>query len=230
MNTLLMIAALLGLQDFDVAKVERKLKSEPRYQGIPKYALLVVGTEGKIRIWMSLDGGVLYVDRDGDGNLGEEGERFPAGNGGAAVGKIEFPGEKVKLEDFEVTTRLPDRKKDQAPIVSLKFRMNGRVTVSGGCGPAGAAEWGGSLEKAPVLHADPFGPLTFLYTGAKEFAVGAEGQVTLNVGSMGAGPSTFCAVDDQFLDLNKDRLRVTLIAKDREGIEIRRPFLITGAC
>jgi hypothetical protein len=59
--------------------VERKIGKEPIYQTkAPQYGLLAFGPEGADRVWMVLDGDVLYVDRNGDGNLTEAGKKIMA--------------------------------------------------------------------------------------------------------------------------------------------------------
>lgn len=60
----------------DLAKIDRTIRKEPAYQTkSPRYCLLVFGPEAKTRVWLVLDGDVLYVDRDGDGDLTGAGER-----------------------------------------------------------------------------------------------------------------------------------------------------------
>jgi hypothetical protein len=59
----------------DLAKIDRTIKKEPAYKGRPKYCLLVFGPEAKTRVWLVLDGDTLYVDRNGNGDLTEQGER-----------------------------------------------------------------------------------------------------------------------------------------------------------
>ena len=52
---------------------------EPAYKSkSPKYALLRFGPEGKDRVWLVLDGDTLYVDRNGNGDLTEPGEKVAA--------------------------------------------------------------------------------------------------------------------------------------------------------
>ena len=59
-------------------------KKEPKYQHEPKYALLAFGPQRAHRVWLVLDGATLYVDRNGNGDLTEPGERLqpnkPDGN------------------------------------------------------------------------------------------------------------------------------------------------------
>jgi hypothetical protein len=60
----------------DLTRVDRTIKKEPAYQSKPKYCLLVFGPEAKHRVWLVLDGDTLYVDRNGSGDLTEEGKRI----------------------------------------------------------------------------------------------------------------------------------------------------------
>jgi hypothetical protein len=59
----------------DLSKIDRAIAKEPKYQSKPKYCLLVFGPEAKAKVWLVLDGDVLYVDRNGNGDLTEEGKR-----------------------------------------------------------------------------------------------------------------------------------------------------------
>jgi len=59
----------------DLTKVDRTIGKEPAYQSKPKYGLLVFGPEAKHRVWLVLDGDRVYVDKNGNGDLTEEGER-----------------------------------------------------------------------------------------------------------------------------------------------------------
>src|SRR5262249_30707918 len=56
---------------------DRTIAREPAYASkAPKYCLLVYGPEERARVWLVLDGDILYVDRNGNGDLTEEGNRF----------------------------------------------------------------------------------------------------------------------------------------------------------
>jgi len=59
-----------------LSAARRKPVKEPAYKHAPTYCLLAFGPEAKFRVWVVLDGDTLYVDRNGDGDLTEEGERF----------------------------------------------------------------------------------------------------------------------------------------------------------
>src|SRR5262245_59920179 len=60
----------------DLSKVGRTIAKEPAYQTKEvRYCLLVIGPEAKTHIWLVQDGETLYVDRNGNGDLTEAGER-----------------------------------------------------------------------------------------------------------------------------------------------------------
>jgi hypothetical protein len=51
-------------------------KKEPVYQTAPKYLLLAFGPNATARVWLVLDGDRLFVDRNGNGDLTEPGEKI----------------------------------------------------------------------------------------------------------------------------------------------------------
>lgn len=70
------------LRAADLTKIERTIRKEPTYQSKqPRYCLLVFGPEAKFRVWLVLDGKTLYVDRNGNGDLTEDGEKIAAKKG-----------------------------------------------------------------------------------------------------------------------------------------------------
>lgn len=78
-----LILALLGMclgsptaRPADLAHIDRKITKEPQYQNKSKYALAVLGPEAQFKVWFVIDGNVLYVDKNGNGDLTEEAERF----------------------------------------------------------------------------------------------------------------------------------------------------------
>jgi RNA polymerase sigma factor (sigma-70 family) len=62
----------------DLTKIDRTITKEPKYVSKPYYALLAFGPAAEKRVWLVLDGDVLYLDRNGNGDLTEEGERILA--------------------------------------------------------------------------------------------------------------------------------------------------------
>jgi len=53
--------------------VERTIGREPKYSGTPRYALMVLGADAKTKVWMVEDGDVLYVDKNANGDLTDDG-------------------------------------------------------------------------------------------------------------------------------------------------------------
>jgi hypothetical protein len=60
----------------DLTKVQRAIAKEPAYASKqPRYCLLVFGPQAATRVWLVIDGDFLYIDRNGNGDLTEPGER-----------------------------------------------------------------------------------------------------------------------------------------------------------
>src|SRR5437660_1658389 len=55
-------------------------KKEPAYQSEPRYALVVFGLKAETRVWMVLDGSILYVDLNANGDLTEPDKRLEPNN------------------------------------------------------------------------------------------------------------------------------------------------------
>jgi hypothetical protein len=60
----------------DLAKLDAPLTKEPAYKASPQYCLVVFGPEAKHRVWVVIDGDTVYVDRNGNGDLTEAGEKL----------------------------------------------------------------------------------------------------------------------------------------------------------
>ena len=61
----------------DYDQIDRSLTKEPKYEsGKPEYALLLFGSEARRRVWVVVDGDVVYCDRNGDGDMSAADERF----------------------------------------------------------------------------------------------------------------------------------------------------------
>ena len=78
----------------DPPKVDRTIGKEPQYTGKPQYCLLAFGPEAKNRVWLVQDGGTLYVDKNGNGDLTEANEKLTAPK--------PLPGDTEGAFDFEV--------------------------------------------------------------------------------------------------------------------------------
>ncbi len=173
----------------DLTKVDRGIAKEPAYQSkTPRYCLLVFGPEAKKRVWLVLDGDRLYVDRNGNGDLTEEGE----------VGKLGVPGPRELTFSWGAGDT-------RGSFLHLAVDRDGRVDIcwtsvkSQKVHPvnfqanevlfqqrAYLQHLSPRLEEAPLVHFD--GPLTLRLTpGAFEHF----GIFRAELGTQGLGPDTF---------------------------------------
>lgn len=76
--TLAAIALLSGsAAAVDLRKIDRTIRKEPVYQSnSPQYCMLAFGPDANVHVWLVIDGDALYVDRNGNGDLTDPGERF----------------------------------------------------------------------------------------------------------------------------------------------------------
>lgn len=63
----------------DLSQIDRTIRKLPPLQSkTPEYCLLVFGPRAAKRVWLVHDCDVLYVDRNGNGDLTDPGERVAA--------------------------------------------------------------------------------------------------------------------------------------------------------
>jgi hypothetical protein len=74
----------------DVSGVDRSIAREPTYKDKPQYALLVLGREAAHRVWIVQDDRDLYVDRNANGDLTDDGPPVAAREGIAFTDWVEF--------------------------------------------------------------------------------------------------------------------------------------------
>jgi hypothetical protein len=208
----------------DLTKIDRTIGKEPAYKNSPRYCLLVFGPKADFRVWLVKDGDVLHVDRNGNGDLTEPGEKITADKGGSAEDGYTFEvpdltlggtkhynlnvdvrplrsclfGEHAQREDLKAAAR----KAPQADTLSLSLEARlprvkpaGRVFVV-----AGAIDLDGALllaarpAEAPVVHVG--GPLEITFsTDRPPLRRGSSRELIFAVGSRGAGPGTFARVN-----------------------------------
>jgi hypothetical protein len=98
----------------DLAGIDRTIRKEPDYQSPSRqYALFVFGPEARVRVWAVIDGDSLYLDRNGNGDLTEAGER---------------------LSPIEPVLRRPENRPEAELLQTFNFNTR--------FGPQGAAERG----------------------------------------------------------------------------------------
>jgi hypothetical protein len=243
-----LVSTLLAPRDADLTKIERRIAKEPKYVAAPRYALFVLDEAAKFRAWAVFDKStpdapfydVLYFDRNGDGDLTDPAERFvgkrdaslaPAGlEMLIRVGDVAVPGTQLVHKGLRFSTSPKEGR------VGFWFDMkwNGGTEVSGSYGPVGTdtAEFAESAEKAAIVHPDPNGTLAFglWMKGPVEMKIGEATHLSLVAGHPGLGPNSLAVVDENFLDLARDQLLATVVAKDAAGKEVTTTTPIRGHC
>jgi len=205
----------------DAPKIDRSIGKQPIYRTAPKYGLLLFGPEGRDRVWIVRDGDVLYVDRNGNGDLTDPGEKvaaertpglLPEGKrsysfnvGDIAVGRRTHKGLRVEFAPLawlpqrpEVTTAL--KKDPKAMAVAIEVEVDVPGIKGGGTGDrlrfmAGPLDFDGILQFGDTPEQAPVvrvgGPLQITFLEQPALRVGRSSELTLVVGSPGVGAGTF---------------------------------------
>jgi len=115
----LVLGAATAMADVDLTKVERRIAKEPTYQSkTPKYCLLVFGPEAATRVWLVLDGDTLYIDRNGNGDLTDDGEKV----------KFEKPKDGERNAGIHVEAGTITAKEGVAPNTKVELMFYGPKT------------------------------------------------------------------------------------------------------
>jgi hypothetical protein len=128
----------------DLGTPERTIPREPAYQASPQYCLLVFGSEAQMRVWLVADGSVLYVDRNGNGDLTEPGERVLGQGDRFTVGAITERDGATRHTDLVV--RFHDGKAD----ISVKTR--GKHLTRANHDGQGDLRFAARRQDAPIIH------------------------------------------------------------------------------
>jgi len=178
----LLMAAASPASAVDLAAVDRTIAKEPTYQApSAKYCLVVIGPEAKSRVWLVLDGGVLYVDRNGNGDLTEPGEKIA----------VKHPN-RFEIGDLPATNGKPKC----SEMVVRANGDNGAYTVQmaiDGKDWSATCQFGDRSQNAPVLHFD--GPLALLPEPPAKLTRGEKkSELTIRIGTPGLGKDSFASV------------------------------------
>jgi hypothetical protein len=184
----------------DFAKLDRHIAKEPVYEKTPLYCLALIGPEGNTRVWLVLDGEKLYVDKNCNGDLTDDGPPLeikgktdPAGF--EIVNVSPDGGKTVYKFDIVLWGRPSFRSKEAEPNAE-PFNQSVHVTFPDG---RWSGAWGDqhkplvfcpSAKEAPALHFD--GPLQMGFEVRQP--LGKEGEkFKLNacVGTPGSAPGAW---------------------------------------
>jgi hypothetical protein len=235
----------------DLSKIDRAVAKEPVYKGRPEYCLLVFGPAAETRVWLVRDGGVLYVDRNGNGDLTEEGEEVKAvvqrPNGTSAT-----EGERVELGAWEFAVgavregklkhdalvvemqRFADVPKEGKPrvvghtFIALKLEGKRQQTAYG------RFAFARRPQDAPVVHFN--GPLTILpRCNPHENQVlkpwGSMHKFRAAIGTPGLGNETFAFLDPDAVPAGIHPVaEVEFPAASADAQPVRARFVLERRC
>jgi len=183
----------------DLAKIDRTINKEPAYRGRPVYCLLVFGPQAKARVWLIRDGEVLYVDRDGSGDLTKKGN--------AVTGVRKKDVSEFVVDALTGADSKPPRGKlvvrFTGPSTSLRLRVEGKPPFFVDSIPDGELRFAEQAKHAPIIHFD--GPLTFALAGPEVLARnGKDDSIAVVLGTPGLGRGTFAYLryDDNMIPNN----------------------------
>ena len=220
LGALALLAASFSPPAVELDRIDRSIAKEPIYRSTPKYCLLVFGPKAATRVWLVLDGDTLYVDRNGNGDLTEAGEKVVAAKGDAAdSAQGIFTFEVGDIVDGELThkglvlgvRKLDDLAKLDESVKEFCLQNPTARGVSIGIdvampGRKGAGV-GGRVEQL-VFRSDVHGVFQFadrpkdapiihfggawqvVLSGRQKLTVGHETDLTLGVGTPGLGAGT----------------------------------------
>jgi hypothetical protein len=208
----------------DLTRIDRSIAKEPLYKTkTPEYCLLVFGPEAKTRVWLVRDGDALYVDRNGNGDLTEPGEKvaaharysvpeenvytFQAGD--IRVGQHlhkDLAVNMVKLADFAdsdeaVKAHVSKDPQARGYMVAIEMEipgLEGRGAEGRVVQQAVFADYHGLLKFARKPHDAPIihfgGPFQISLFYPQRLQPGQPVDVTLGVGTPGFGPGTMAYI------------------------------------
>ncbi|MEX0703217.1 MAG: hypothetical protein WD069_14070 [Planctomycetales bacterium] len=226
-----MVAAASGA-DLDLAQIERKVAQEPEYaSGQPKYCLLVFGPTAETRVWLVSDGkDVLYVDRDGDGDLTGEGEQVKLvrrrgflewliGSDGDQTLRAGTIAEKDGKTEHKDLTLSPFG--DEGDYYSVSVNVQDR-------GPQYTwLTFADKVQDAPIVHFN--GPLTLRSVDRDLVADDGEAELYVELGTPGLGENTFVATSYRSVPGTVHPVAEVEFPV-AEGDPVRRKFVLKQRC
>ncbi len=159
------------------AKVSHRIDMEPTYVETPRYALLVLGSDADAQVWMVEDGRKLYVDRNANDDLTDDGpplEPTDERQWNGANGRhwdFDYVLDKITPVQGGEHTGFQLRRwnyGDEADHYGLSIKVGGNVPMYAGWF---GTFWADLSEKAPAMHFG--GPMEPRMLRFKTFEVGS---------------------------------------------------------
>jgi hypothetical protein len=157
--------------------IDRRIVKEPKYSASPRYLLLVFGAKAETKVWVVEDGENLYVDKNGNGDLTDDGPPIVPRN----LREFTTPTGKQWSFHYELDQIVPSdgsrhtafclrrwNFSDKEDQYGLSLTLNGKTPMYAGW----TLGWGASPKTAPIVHFG--GPLRPRILRRQEFTLGSE--------------------------------------------------------
>jgi hypothetical protein len=158
--------------------VQRTILKEPKYVSSPRYALLAFGPKAESKVWMVEDGKTLYVDKNANSDLTDDGppivpldvRQVGSLPGGRSRWDFHYVLDKISTPDGSQQTEFRLGRWNYGSNddgYGLSLNVNGRTQMYAGW----RSFWATSPGAAPVIHFA--GPLEPRMLRLKEFVIDA---------------------------------------------------------
>ena len=160
-----------------VDRFDRMILKEPAYQSTPKYSLMSLGDRGDVKVWMIEDGRRLFVDRNANGDMTDDGPPIQPTNLrhlDASRWDFEYALDAIAPTNGPPHTNFVLRRwnyNDKEDSYGLSLSVGGKMPMYAGWF---GTFWSTNREKAPVIHFG--GPFTPKLLRRKEFTIGEKEQ------------------------------------------------------
>jgi hypothetical protein len=145
-----------------VSHVDRTISKEPAYQSTPKYSLITLGSNSDVKVWMVEDGRRLFIDRNANGDLTDDGPPIEPSNVrrlDANRWDFEYVLDAITPADGTRHTNFVLRRwnyNDKEDSYGLSLSVDGQLPMYAGWF---GTFWSTKREQAPVIHfGGPFTP------------------------------------------------------------------------
>jgi hypothetical protein len=246
---LLWAASLGHAGPVDLTKIDRTIAKEPAYRSkSPKYCLLLFGPEAKTRVWLVHDGDRLYIDRNGNGDLTEDGEEVKGVEkrpnissaterervepwfwkfdvGAVREGKLKHAALVVEIAHVEHIPKEGKPRIVDHTLVALKLEGKWQQSAYG------SFSFSRRPQDAPVIHFH--GPLTIVprYESQVLKRGGNGYKLRAAIGTPGLGKGTFAILDPEAVPADIHPVaEVEFPAASADAQATRARFLLARRC
>ena len=183
----LLFADQVSASSNGVSRFDRTIVKEPTYQSTPKYSLMLLGKSGAVKVWMVEDGKRLFVDKNANGDLTDDGPPIqPSDVRKLASNQWDFnylldaitPTNGTRHTRFDLRRWNYGGKDDS---YGLSLSVDDQLPLYAGWF---GTFWSANRETAPIIHFG--GPFTPKLLRSKEFTLGL-GRRRLSLGFMNPG-------------------------------------------